>query len=257
MKNYALFCVVGLACLFVMSGAELDKIAFGQGAKGTSSPTVLNAGTNTLVIDGVERGAKYLLTVGSDGAVTIEKATVVTVGGGPSTPTPPAPQDLAQKVKGWADAVNDPRGAAILSAVYYTVGKQVEDGQLTGATEIQTALKRGSDTALVFAEDAKAWAPVRQKIGVALSESTNIAETLKQIASGLEMSADPDSMSGLATIYEEAAQNAMDGNRNMGHVMADAYKLIAEAEEINTEFLKLIIELVLRIITEIINNRGN
>jgi hypothetical protein len=163
---------------------------------------VLAASPPVLVIT---QGGFFYLEVGSDGVpVSTPVPSVIDLRGDgdgkPPADPPPPPVDtaLVRQVRDLAKAVADPAGSQALALVYTQTSGAVADGVVPVASSLD-AVRKASDAALALVVTAKNWDAFRSEISTLASNRVQrgelatpkqMADFLKAIASGLELSAD-------------------------------------------------------------------
>jgi hypothetical protein len=154
----------------------------------------------------VTQGGFFYLEVGSDGIpVSTPVPTIIDLrgdgdGAPPTDPPTPPPVDtaLVRQVRDLARAVGDPAGSQALALVYTQASGAVADGVVPVESSLD-AVRKASDAALALVVTAKDWGEFRSEISTLasnriqrgeLSTPKQMADFLKAIASGLELSAD-------------------------------------------------------------------
>ena len=163
----------------------------------------------------------YLTVIDSSGIPQYTKIeTIIDLTGaqqpGPNEPNvpdePSVDMELVNKIKAFAQEVDDPKSAQAIAAVYAHIRGALSDGTLTVQTA-SSALKQATDSALVVINSGKDWTSFRDKLTAEFTErkqrgllgtSKQVVVAMQAVQHGVELAADGSAAISMDHIIEIA-----------------------------------------------------
>jgi hypothetical protein len=173
------------------------------------------------LVDFTGQPGKYLVTVNANGTMSVEKVTIIKVGGPVVPPVDPpidppvdpvltpratAIRDAAAKAT--ADTTRD-KTAMELSVLYGEIAKRIKSGEIKGQDAIAFIAKTAADTIINKTNAPTAWKPARDALGAQWTKlaqeggkDADYAKLLEEASAGLAASISLPQAFNLAEILE-------------------------------------------------------